>query len=31
MKLMIQITCLNEADTLHRVINDLPRELEGID
>ncbi len=31
MKLMIQIPCLNEADTLHRVINDLPREIEGID
>ncbi len=31
MKLIIQIPCLNEADTLHRVINDLPREIEGID
>ena len=31
MKLIIQIPCLNEADTLHRVINDLPRKIEGID
>jgi len=31
MKLIIQIPCYNEADTLAGVINDLPRELDGID
>ncbi|RKY08741.1 MAG: glycosyltransferase family 2 protein [Planctomycetota bacterium] len=31
MKLIIQIPCYNEADTLADVINDLPRELAGID
>ncbi len=31
MKLIIQIPCYNEADTLAGVINDLPRELAGID
>lgn len=31
MKLIIQIPCYNEADTLAGVINDLPRQLEGID
>ena len=31
MKLIIQIPCYNEADTLAGVINDLPRRLEGID
>ncbi|HIJ67603.1 MAG TPA: glycosyltransferase family 2 protein [Planctomycetes bacterium] len=31
MKLIIQIPCYNEADTLAGVINDLPDELEGID
>lgn len=31
MKLVIQIPCYNEADTLEAALNDLPRELEGID
>ena len=31
MKLIIQIPCYNEANTLAGVINDLPRELDGID
>ena len=31
MKLVIQIPCLNEADTLPRVIADLPRRIEGVD
>lgn len=31
MKLFIQIPCLNEADTLGRVIRDLPREVPGFD
>jgi len=31
MKLIIQIPCYNEADTLAGVINDLPSELAGID
>ncbi|MHC5060076.1 MAG: glycosyltransferase family 2 protein [Planctomycetota bacterium] len=31
MKLIIQIPCYNEANTLEAVINDLPREFEGID
>ncbi len=31
MKLIIQIPCYNEANTLAGVINDLPRELAGID
>jgi len=31
MKLIIQIPCYNEADTLPDVIEDLPRELPGID
>lgn len=31
MKLIIQIPCYNEVDTLAGVINDLPRELAGID
>lgn len=31
MKLIIQIPCYNEADTLEIALNDLPRELEGID
>ncbi|MEQ1829034.1 MAG: glycosyltransferase family 2 protein [Pirellula sp.] len=30
-KLIIQIPCLNEAETLHRVISDLPVEIPGID
>jgi glycosyltransferase involved in cell wall biosynthesis len=31
MKLIIQIPCLNEAETLPETIADLPREIEGID
>lgn len=31
MKLIIQIPCYNEADTLEEALNDLPRQLEGID
>ena len=31
MKLIIQIPCYNEAETLEIALNDLPRELEGID
>ncbi|OYP35148.1 glycosyltransferase family 2 protein [Rhodopirellula sp. MGV] len=31
MKLIIQIPCFNEADTLHRVISDLPETIVGID
>lgn len=31
MKLIIQIPCYNEADTLEMALNDLPIELEGID
>jgi glycosyltransferase involved in cell wall biosynthesis len=31
MKLMIQIPCLNEAETLPETLADLPRELPGID
>ncbi|NBJ92686.1 glycosyltransferase family 2 protein [Parablautia muri] len=31
MKLIIQIPCYNEADTLEMVLNDLPKTLEGID
>ena len=31
MKLIIQIPCYNEADTLEIALNDLPKELEGID
>lgn len=31
MKLIIQIPCLNEAEMLHRVVNELPRSIEGID
>lgn len=31
MKLIIQIPCYNEADTLEMALNDLPTELEGID
>lgn len=31
MKLIIQIPCYNEENTLKEVINDLPRQLEGID
>lgn len=31
MKLLIQIPCYNEAETLEIALNDLPMELEGID
>lgn len=31
MKLIIQIPCYNEADTLEIALNDLPKELDGID
>ena len=31
MKLIIQIPCYNEAETLEVALNDLPRTLEGID
>jgi glycosyltransferase involved in cell wall biosynthesis len=31
MKLIIQIPCYNEADTLHRVISDLPARIAGIE
>ncbi|MBR6880638.1 MAG: glycosyltransferase family 2 protein [Clostridiales bacterium] len=31
MKLIIQIPCYNEEETLHVAINDLPKEIEGID
>ncbi len=31
MKLIIQIPCLNEEETLEIALNDLPRQIEGID
>lgn len=31
MKLIIQIPCYNEADTLEIALNDLPKQIEGID
>ena len=31
MKLIIQIPCLNEAETLEIALNDLPKSIEGID
>ena len=31
MKLIIQIPCLNEADTLEITLNDLPKHIDGID
>ncbi len=31
MKLIIQIPCFNEADTLEVTLNDLPRHIDGID
>lgn len=31
MKLIIQIPCYNEADTLEVALNDLPKKIEGID
>ena len=30
MKLIIQIPCFNEAETLHRVVSDLPHQLPGV-
>lgn len=31
MKLIIQIPCLNEADTLEVALNDLPKHIDGVD
>ena len=31
MNLIIQIPCLNEAETLERALNDLPKHIDGID
>ena len=31
MKLIIQIPCYNEAETLDVTINDLPRHIDGVD
>ena len=31
MKLIIQIPCYNEAETLEIALNDLPKSVEGID
>ena len=31
MKLIIQIPCLNEAETLEIALNDLPKQIDGID
>ncbi len=31
MKLIIQIPCLNEAETLEIALNDLPRQIDGVD
>ena len=31
MRLIIQIPCFNEAETLHRVVSDLPTQMAGID
>ena len=31
MKLMVQIPCLNEEETLPSTLNDIPREIDGID
>ena len=31
MRLVIQIPCLNEAETLPETLADLPREVEGFD
>lgn len=31
MKLMIQIPCYNEAETLEIALNDLPKQIEGVD
>ena len=31
MKLIIQIPCYNEAETLRIALNDLPKEIRGVD
>ena len=31
MKLIIQIPCYNEAETLEIALNDLPKKIDGID
>ena len=31
MKLIIQIPCYNEEETLHIALNELPKKIEGID
>ena len=31
MKLIIQIPCYNEAETLEIALNDLPRQIDGVD
>ena len=31
MKLIIQIPCYNESETLEVALNDLPKQLDGID
>ena len=31
MKLIIQIPCYNEAETLEIALNDLPKQIDGID
>ena len=31
MKLIIQIPCYNEAETLEVALNDLPKHIDGID
>ena len=31
MKLIIQIPCFNEAETLEVTLNDLPKHIDGID
>ena len=31
MKLIIQIPCYNEAETLEVALNDLPKKLDGVD
>jgi len=31
MKLIVQIPCLNEEQTLPQTIADIPREIEGVD
>lgn len=31
MKLIVQIPCFNEADTLPQVVSDIPRNIDGFD